>query len=188
FEANQSIQRLFENGGATPPYVAVLTLPRGRRIVAPANRAAIASAMRAVRARLPGARVAAYASTGDRGFVPPDGRTSFALIYPPSEPDGQTPVAGALARVQAALATVRVDGSRFRLTGVDPLSRNSGGGGGEGVLAETLIGAIGALAVLTFVFGSLLAFVPLLVAAVAIPTCFLIIWGIATLTQVFFIV
>src|SRR5215831_9522827 len=188
FEANQSIQHLYENGGATPPYVAVVTVPRGQRIVAPANRAAIASAMRAVRARLPGARVASYPSTGDRGFVSRDGRTSFALIYPPSQPDGQTPVAGGLARVQAALATVRVDGSRFRLTGVDPLSSNSGGGGGEGVLAETLIGAIGALAVLAFVFGSLLAFVPLLVAAVAIPTCFLIIWAIASLTQVFFIV
>src|SRR5262249_61640276 len=69
FEANQLIQRLYDNGGATPPYVAVLTLPRGQRIVAPANRAAIASAMRAVPARLPAARVASYAPTGARGFV-----------------------------------------------------------------------------------------------------------------------
>src|SRR5262249_1188754 len=197
FEANQLIQRLYDNGGATPPFVAVVTVPRGQRIVAPANRAAIASAMRAVRARLPGARVASYASTGDRGFVSRDRRTTFPLISPPThphrptpptQPAGQPAVAGGLARVQAALATVRVHGSRFRLTGVDPLSSNSGGGGGEGVLAETVIGAIGALAVLAFVFGSLLAFVPLLVAAVAIPTCFLIIWGIASLTQVFFIV
>src|SRR5262249_20368152 len=78
FEANQSIQRLYDNGGATPPYVAVLTLPRGQRIVAPANRAAISSAMRAVRARLPGARVASYASTRDRRFLSPDRRTRFA--------------------------------------------------------------------------------------------------------------
>src|SRR5262245_64881772 len=103
FEANQSIQHLYDNGGATPPYVAVLTLPRGQRIVAPANRAAIASALRAVRPRLPGARVPSHASTGDRGFVSRDGRTSFALIYPPSQPDGQTPVAGPLARAQAPL-------------------------------------------------------------------------------------
>jgi putative drug exporter of the RND superfamily len=188
FEANQRIQRLYGNGGATPPYVAVVTVPRGHRIDARANRAAIASAMRAVQTRLPpGARIASYASTGDRGFISDDGRTSFALIYPPSQPDGQTPLAGSLARAKAALATVRVDGRRFQLTGVDPLTTSSGGGG-QSVLVETLIGAVGALAVLAFVFGSLLAFLPLLVAAIAIPTCFLIIWGIASLTQVFFIV
>jgi RND superfamily putative drug exporter len=187
FEANQLIQRLYGNGGATPPYVAVLTLRPGRRITAPAGRSAIASAMRAVQKTLPDTRIASYASNADQGFISRDGRTNFALIYPPSQPDGQTPVAGALGRVKTALATVRADGGRFQLTGVYPLSRNSGGGG-QGVLVETFVGAVGALAVLAFVFGSLLAFVPLLVAAIAIPTCFLIIWGIAGLTQVFFIV
>jgi RND superfamily putative drug exporter len=187
FEANQLIQHIYGNGGATAPYVAVLTLRTGRQITAPASRSAIASALGAVQARLPGTRVASYASTGERGYVARDGRTSFALIYPPSQPDGQTPIASSLARVSAALATVHVDGRRFQLTGVDPLTTSSGGGG-QSVLVETLIGAVGALAVLAFVFGSLLAFVPLLVAAIAIPTCFLIIWGIASLTQVFFIV
>src|SRR5262249_58599376 len=37
FEANQSIQRLYDNGGATPPYVAVLTPPPGPPIVPPAH-------------------------------------------------------------------------------------------------------------------------------------------------------
>jgi putative drug exporter of the RND superfamily len=187
FEANQTMQRLYEDGGATPPYVAVVTVPRGQRIDARSSRTAIASAMHAVQTRLPGTRVTSYASTGDRGFISRDGRTSFALIYSPSQPDGQTPAAGSLPAVEATLATVRVDGRRFQVTGVDPLTTSSGGGG-QSVLVETLIGAVGALAVLAFVFGSLLAFVPLLVAAIAIRTCFLIIWGIASLTQVFFIV
>jgi putative drug exporter of the RND superfamily len=187
FEANQLIQRLYGNGGATPPYVAVVTVPRGRRVIAPVSRSAIASAMRSVQADVPGTRVASYASTGECGFASRNRRTSFALIYPPGQADGQTPVAGALTRVEAALATVRVDGSRFQVTGVDPLATSSGGGG-QGVLVETLIGSVGALAVLAFVFGSLLALLPLLVAAIAIPICFLIIWGIASLTQVFFIV
>jgi RND superfamily putative drug exporter len=187
FEANQLIQRLYGNGGATAPFVAVLTLPRGDRVDAPAVRVAIASAMRAVQTRLPGSRVVSYALTGDPRFASRDGRTSFALIYPPSQPDGQNPVAGALPRTKAALAGVSVGGGHFELTGVDPLSSN-GSGAGQGVLVETLLGAVGALAVLAFVFGSLLAFVPLLIAAIAIPTCFLIIWAIASLTQVFFIV
>src|SRR5262249_9787213 len=75
----------------------------------------------------------------------------------------------------------------FQLSGVDELSSGSGGGG-QGVLIEVLIGAVGALAVLAFVFGSLLAFVPLLIAAVAIPTSFLLIWAITAVTPVFFIV
>jgi len=52
------------------------------------------------------------------------------------------------------------------------------------VLTETLLGGLGALAVLAFVFGSLLALVPLLVAAVSILTTFLIIYGLAEITQV----
>src|SRR5262249_61761986 len=46
FEANQLIQRLYDNGGAKPPYVAGLTLPRGHR-VASAHPAAVPAALRA---------------------------------------------------------------------------------------------------------------------------------------------
>ena len=187
YEANRLIQRLYGNGGATAPFVAVLSLPSGQPVASSSARAAIARATHAVQTRVPGSRVVSYATTANPRFVSRDGRTSFALIFPPSQPDGQNPVADALARTKAALAAASVDGSHFQITGVDPLSRNSGGGG-QGVLVETLLGAVGALAVLAFVFGSLLAFVPLLIAAVAIPTCFLIIWGITSFTSVFFVV
>jgi putative drug exporter of the RND superfamily len=186
YEANQLIQRLYGNGAATAPFVAVLALAPGRHVDT-ADRDAIGSAMHAVQAHLPGSRIDSYASTGDPRFLSPDGRTSFALIYPPSQPDGQNPVAGALAHTKAALTSIPISGSHFQVTGVDPLSTSSGGGG-QGVLVETLLGAVGALAVLAFVFGSLLAFVPLLIAAAAIPTCFLIIWGITSVTSVFFVV
>src|SRR5262249_61670199 len=122
--------------------------PRARRVAPRGPRPRARSPPRPVGARLPAARVAPSAPPGGRGFVPREGRTSSALISPPSQPDGQTPVTGGLARVLAALATVRVDGSRFRLTGVDPLSSNSGGGGGGGGLAQTFVGAIGAPALL----------------------------------------
>ena len=55
-------------------------------------------------------------------------------------------------------------------------------------LSETLLGAAGALIVLLFVFASFLAFVPLLVAAVAILATFLCVLGVTYLTDVSFVV
>lgn len=52
------------------------------------------------------------------------------------------------------------------------------------MLTETLIGGLGALVVLAFVFGSLLALVPLVVGATSILTTFLIVFGLAEVTQV----
>jgi RND superfamily putative drug exporter len=59
---------------------------------------------------------------------------------------------------------------------------------GPSVLAETLFGAVGALAVLLFVFASFLAFVPLIIAAVSILTTFLLVLGLTYLTDVSFVV
>ena len=52
------------------------------------------------------------------------------------------------------------------MTGEDALAVGDDSGG-PGVLGETLIGALGALIVLAFVFASFLALLPLVVAAVA---------------------
>src|SRR6266498_547854 len=100
YEANRLIQRLYGNGGATAPFVAVLTLPPGQRVDSASARDGIGSAMRAVQARLPGSRIVSYASSGDPRFVSRDGRTGFALIFPPSQPDGQNPASGSLARTK----------------------------------------------------------------------------------------
>jgi RND superfamily putative drug exporter len=59
---------------------------------------------------------------------------------------------------------------------------------GFGVLAETLLAGAAALAVLAFVFGSALALIPLLIAAVAIPGCFLAVFGLTEITSVSVIV
>ena len=56
------------------------------------------------------------------------------------------------------------------------------------MLVETLFGALGALAVLAFVFASFLAFVPLIIAAVSILTTFLLVLGLTYLTDVSFVV
>ena len=56
------------------------------------------------------------------------------------------------------------------------------------MLVETLIGAGGALAVLAFVFASMLALLPLLIAASSILTTLLVVLGVTTFANVSFIV
>ena len=76
------------------------------------------------------------------------------------------------------------------MTGLDALRASAGENesSGTGVLLGTLLAALGALLVLAFVFRSFMAIVPLLMALVAIPTTFLLIWPIATVTDVSVIV
>src|SRR4029079_10811463 len=50
------------------------------------------------------------------------------------------------------------------------------------------MGGLGTLIVLLFVFGSAMSFVPLLMAVVAIPTCFLLLWPLAAATEVSIVV
>ena len=76
------------------------------------------------------------------------------------------------------------------MTGLDALRASAGDneGDGTGVLLGTLLAALGALLVLAFVFRSFTAFVPLLMALVAIPTTFLLVWPLASVTDVSVIV
>ena len=76
------------------------------------------------------------------------------------------------------------------MTGLDALRASAGDteGDGVGVLLGTLVAGLGALFVLIFVFRSFMALVPLLMAAVAIPTTFLLVWPIASVTDVSVIV
>jgi RND superfamily putative drug exporter len=94
-------------------------------------------------------------------------------------------------RAQAALAGVIVGGATVQVTGLDAL-RAAAESGGEGtsasILVETLAAAAGALAILAFDFASFLAIVPLLMAFVAIPTTFLLVWPLASVTDVSVIV
>jgi RND superfamily putative drug exporter len=70
------------------------------------------------------------------------------------------------------MSGVMVAGQPVRVTGFDALSEDAGDSGGAGVLVEALVGGVGALLVLIFVFASALAVVPLLMAFVAIMTAF----------------
>jgi RND superfamily putative drug exporter len=147
------------------------------------------AALARVETALPQARTASYASTGDRAFVSEDGRTTFALVYIPAK-GGTVPGQAEARLAQGALAGVTVGGSSVNVTGLDALRASTGQGeeGGTGVLLGTLLAALGALLVLIFVFRSFTALLPLLMAVVAIPTTFLLIWPLASLTDVSVIV
>ena len=186
YETNVTIAKRYAGtGGDTAPLIPVVTLPSGKTVDSPGVR----SQLRAVDARLqralPRARVASFASTGDRGFVSADGRTIFAVAYPPRDPDqpfGDNPKAEKHAC--SALRGATVAGAPVHLSGFDALQDQSSGGNGPGVLVEALLGGAGALAVLGFVFASFLALVPIVMAIVAIMTTFLLVWGLTTFTDV----
>ena len=91
-------------------------------------------------------------------------------------------------QIAAAMKPELPPGSTVAVTGMNELASGGQAREGFGVLAETLLAGAAALAVLAFVFGSALALVPLLMAAVAIPACFLAIYGLTEITTVSVIV
>lgn len=184
WETNVEIaERYRGTGGNALPLMPVVTLPAGRS--AQAARGELQNMEDVLARALPGSRVAGYGSTGDDAFVSEDGRTAFAIAYPPPDPEqpfGDNPRAARRAR--AAFEGVTVGGAPVRLTGYDALYTETGDSDGPGLLLEALVGGLGALIVLAFVFGSLLAFVPLLMALPAIMTSFLAVYALTAVTGV----
>jgi putative drug exporter of the RND superfamily len=187
YEANQRLLRDYGVDGNSTPIVPVVTLPAGQTVASPGVRDTLGAAFQAAATATHG-RVASYASTGDRRLASPDGRVTYGLLFTYGEgghmgggPD-QAPAAA------AALRAALPPGAKVQITGIEPLSSSGSGRGGATVLTETLVGGLGALAVLAFVFGSLLALVPILIAAVAICTCFLAILGLTEFTGISMIV
>jgi len=129
--------------------------------------------------------MAHYAPPHDPRFITGDGRSTFALVFTPIERTFGAPKIPA--QVEQAVRTAAPPGSQVGLTGIQQLA-NGGKSKGPGVLVETLIGAGGALAVLAFVFASMLALVPLLIAASSILTTLLVVLGVTTFANVSFIV
>jgi putative drug exporter of the RND superfamily len=184
WQTSHEIAAIYHTGGDNLPLLPVATLPSGTTVTSPGVRADLAKVDALARRAVPGSRVASFASTGSRAFVSKDGRTTFTLVYPrpPNTAFGDDPTS--VRRLRRALQGLTVGGAPVHLTGFDPLSQDTGSNsGGPGVLVETLVGGLGALAVLAFVFASLMAFLPLLMAIVAIPTTFLAAWGLTTVTD-----
>jgi RND superfamily putative drug exporter len=175
WETTVAIAERYDGGsdGSSSPLLPVVTLPAGKTVDSPGVKSELAAVDARLQKALPRSRIASFASTGSRAFVSKDRRTVFALAYPPAPASsdwGENPEAAQAAT--RALRGVTVAGQPVRVTGFDALTEDSGESDGPGVLLEALIGGFGALLVLIFVFASVLAVVPLLMAFVAIMTAF----------------
>jgi len=186
YQANEQILRLYGNGGNGNPEVAVVRLPPGRRVTRPAMRQALGHAFAAVTTQLRGLRVVDYSSTGDHAFLGRDGRTTYGLIFTPYSGELSPPSLGP--QITAAMTPRLPPRSTVAVTGMNELQSGGQAKQGFGVLAETLVAGAAALVVLVLVFGSALALIPLLMAAVTIPACFLALYGLAEITTVSVIV
>ncbi|MEP6852393.1 MAG: MMPL family transporter [bacterium] len=182
YEAEQQLISTF-GASTSDTFVPVITVPAGSTVQAHA--ADIAKIFQTVRTKLPQTRVADLASTGDKRFITDDGRSTFALIQAPQ-------LEGFGAGIEPILRptlqnAAKAAGLQAGLTSYELLAAG-GDSSGPSVLVETLFGALGALAVLIFVFASFLALAPLLIAAVSILTTFLLVLGLTYLTDVSFVV
>jgi RND superfamily putative drug exporter len=180
YEVNHQIVENHGSGGDAAPLVPVVTVPAGQQV----DRRQFAAALKRLEQAVPGSRV-----TQNPTFTSRDRRTAFALVDIPNK-GGTTPGQAEARDAQAAVEDILVNGSPVRVTGLDALRASAGENekGGAGVLIEVLLAGLGALLVLTLVFRSFMAFVPVLMAIVAIPTTFLLIWPVAAVTDVSMIV
>jgi len=180
------IIKTFHNGGNTQPLLATITVPQGETVTG--NEAEIAKAFEDAVADLKGTdlRLVDEGNTGDKAFRTDDDRTSYAMVFfpfPHKATDPQSPVDD----LRDSLEKVVPEGMTSGVTGEAPLAAGDEETG-PGVLAETLIGAVGALAVLAFVFASFLALLPMVIAAVSILATFLMLLPLTYATDVSFIV
>ena len=187
YEANQRTLKAFGTGVRPPDVVVFHTSGDATKS------AAIAAAMKRAAAAMPRAdalraRTSSYFSTHDPMYVSRDRHTTFEEIYPPGPSTFST--TSAAAQVRAAAARGLPQGIQVQVTGHDPLEEaSSHGGGSSNVLVEAVIGGLGAIVILLFVFGTLPAvLMPIVVAAAAILNTFTLVWALTYITNVSIIV
>ena len=181
YETNQKVLKNFGNGEQAP-MVAVF---HSNGDVTKEN---LQPAIDKAAAVNPGSRVSSFFDTNSDLYVSKDRHTTFAEIYPPGENTFSGEVG--IPEVRKALSDNAPPGVTTHLTGLLPLyDASSGGGEGPGVLTEVLIGGVGALIILLFVFGTLPAVaMPLIIATVSILNTFTLVWLLTYITDVSIVV
>jgi putative drug exporter of the RND superfamily len=183
YEASQRTLKAFGTG-VRPPNLVVFHTDGDATKSEPIRRA-----MQRAADASPGARTSSYFSTGNLMYVSRDRHTTFEEVYPPGR--AKFDIKSGADRIRTAAATGLPAGITVEVTGHDPLEEASthGNSGGPSVLLEAMVGALGAVVILLFVFGTLPAvLVPLAVAAAAILNTFTLIWALTYITNVSIIV
>jgi putative drug exporter of the RND superfamily len=183
YEASQRSLKAF-GVGVRPPNVVVFHTAGDAT-----KSAAIRAAMTRAAATTPGALTTSWFSTHNRMYVSRDRHTTFMEVYPPGTPSFNTKSGANTMRAAAAAGLPA--GITVNVTGHDPLEEASthGTNGSSSVFLEALIGGLGALVILLFVFGTLPAvLMPIVVAAAAILNTFTLVWALTYLTSVSIIV
>ena len=151
--------------------------------------AAVRAAIGRVDKANPGALTSSYFSTHSLAYVSRDRHTTFQEVYLPGRA-GVDRKSGA-AKMRAVAARGLPAGISVNVTGRDALdeANNHASSGNSSALLETLIGGLGALIILLFVFGTLPAILmPLVVAVAAILNTFTLVWALTYITNVSVIV
>jgi RND superfamily putative drug exporter len=183
FKVDNQIASQYGNGGSQAPYLPVITVPAGQKITDPATAAATGRAFAALARAIPDVRIADYATTHNPAFVTRDGRSTFALVYTaPVAGFGGSNLGPAIDRAVTAAAPV---GWHVGVTGMQLLQNGQPSSSkGTGIMAEAMIGSVGALVILALVFASFLALLPLLIGGISVLATFLVVGGLTEVTGV----
>jgi putative drug exporter of the RND superfamily len=173
YTANQQIGRQY-GGAAEAPGLLTIDLPAGQTVHTPA----ISRELRALDGKIaeaqPTLREASFASTGSASLVGRGGASTLVLVYPPRSGQDVSP---SVLDELTATARSAVPGATVHGTGVNALAAGNSASGHSSVLTELLIGALGAMLVLAWVFGSFLALLPLIMALISVLTMQLFIYA-----------
>lgn len=174
YTANAQIARHY--GGVTmDPAVLILNLPAGETVGPPRVRAELKAVDTTIAKAAPSLRLVSYASTGSQALVGADGSSTIVLAYPPR--NGQNM---GTRQVDALIRAATIAAPELTAHGTGIAALQAGGPAGRGnssVSTELIIGALGALIVLAWVFGSLLALLPLAMALISVLTMQLFVYA-----------
>jgi RND superfamily putative drug exporter len=179
YRADQQIAASY--GGATSdPGVVTLNLPAGQTVTSPGVSDELAAVDAAVAGVVSGSRVVSYTNTGGSPVLVGAGGTSaIMLVYPPGQGKDidSTAVDAITQAARSAAPSLSVGGTSLKSLAEGTTTSS----GNSSVLAELLVGGLGALVVLAWVFGSFLALLPLMMAVISVLTMQLLIYGLSFL-------
>ena len=189
YETEKQLIALYGNGPDEGTYLFTVTVPEGSTVAQ--EQAKVDGVFRAVQEQFPQYRVVWGGNSDNDLFVTDDGRTAYGIVVDEKFTDFS--FKAAFQKAETLLAEQeKATGFDVGSTGYFQLSLGDepeeGASEGPSVLIETLLGGVGALVVLLFLFASFLALLPLVIAAVSILSTFLCVLAVSYVTDVSFVV